>query len=144
MEKLFEEIDEQIFYTKGHKYSIHSDFRIKLLKTPEKTIKCRYGEFHSDGIMIIYADFPSDGSSGITWDTKSAMRNSFVHDFLYYLRRHGYLDESWDDYIDSLLEAIGIFDGMFEWRAGFWGWATNTFASFARNPKNKKKILSAP
>lgn len=61
-----------------------------------------------------------DGASGPTWDDKSTMMASLVHDALYQLLREGVIDNHHRLCADEELVRIAIEDGMWKWRAKMW------------------------
>ena len=80
------------------------------------------------GQLFIKERYAWDGASGPTWDDKTNMRGSLIHDALYQLMREGVLNRAkWRKYADELLRDICIEDGMNKWRAGLWYWAVRTF-----------------
>ena len=80
------------------------------------------------GQLFIKERYAWDGASGPTWDDKTNMRGSLIHDALYQLIREGHLGRAkWRKYADELLRDICIEDGMNKWRAGLWYWAVRTF-----------------
>ena len=75
------------------------------------------------GVLTIVNGYAWDGPSGPTFDTKSFMRGSLIHDALYQLLRETGLggDEDWNDvrryHADLILYNVCIEDGMWGWRA---------------------------
>lgn len=90
----------------------------------------------SGGILAIRAGYAWDGPSGPTFDTKSFMRGSLVHDALYQLMRLELLSSDYRDDADRLLRKMCREDGMNRLRAFFVYRAVRRFASSAANPKN--------
>ena len=60
------------------------------------------------GRLFIKKRYVWDGASFLTFDTKSSMRGSLVHDALYQLMREGLLDRKWRKHADELLRDICI------------------------------------
>lgn len=96
-----------------------------------------------DGVLEIKAGYAWDGASGPTFDTRSTMRASLVHDALYQLMRAGKLSQAERDEADKLLYDLMIQDGAFAWRAKLWLWTLRRFAGYAaeQRPEN---IQEAP
>lgn len=99
--------------------------------------------------LVIKPGFPWDGASGPTWDTKSSVRGSCVHDAFYYLERRGLLDANrWRVVADEMIRDICIEDGMWAWRAEIWYKVLRTFAASAAKANAKDEafehVLEAP
>lgn len=81
-------------YTKGYKYQLsegqkivwQTDFR------PLEDIVTKHVVLQTNGILSILEGFAWDGVSGPVVDRDSNNLGGAVHDALYYLMRHGYLD----------------------------------------------------
>ena len=77
------------------------------------------------GELIIEPGYAWDGPSGPTFDTKSFMRGSLIHDVLYQLLRQPGFEPDDDEHdlirhrSDLLLREICLEDGMWKWRA-YW------------------------
>ena len=131
-------------YTSGCKYQLHSDMAVFI---PELV---KYGKLSvdfillSEGRLTLLKGFAWDGASGPTIDTKSSMRGSAVHDALYKLIRQELLPPEVKELADDIFECICVGDGMWVWRAGAWRKAVGGLADAAADPKNKKKVFSAP
>lgn len=131
-------------YTSGCKYQVAEDLTVHI---PELMIyeDISYGFLTlSCGELTILKGFAWDGASGITFDTKSSMRASCVHDALYQLIRQELLPPSLKHIADKLLLSMLKQDSMWEWRANAWYMAVDKFADAATNPKNKRKVKVAP
>jgi|LGOV01.1.fsa_nt_gb hypothetical protein len=135
---------EQITYTKGYKYQLRDSHFTSVAIYPNEMIQTPYITLNSDGLLIIKKGYAWDGASGTTVDTKSAMRGPLVHDALYQLMRMELLDQKYRKQADIELYKRLIEDGMFKLRAKVWLMAVRKLASFAADPKNKKKTLTAP
>ena len=135
---------DKIFYRTGYKYQLHSYVHYQTAIKPHKDIVCGFIHLSISGMLSIAPGYAWDGPSGLTWDTKSAMRGSLVHDALYELLRNCLIIDTYREYADTLLRDICIEDGMWVWRANMWYEAVSGFAEFAADPENKKKIVQAP
>lgn len=133
-----------IKYRKGYKYQLAETYKHKVNIYPQENIKTEYIDLDTNGNLTIKQGYAWDGASGPTFDTKSSMRASLVHDALYQLIRCGFLRVT--DRIESDLEfhKICVEDKMFGWRAKLWYNLVCKFADFACSPKNKKKVYTAP
>ncbi len=107
-------------------------------------IKHRLFSLTNDGWLVIFEDYPWDGASGPTIDSKSSIRGSVVHDALYEMLRLGLLPHDPCFHLANLeLRKILIEDGMWVWRANVWFRMVERFgsASAALRPEN---IVTAP
>ena len=103
-----------------------------------------YISLDPSGELVIYAGFAWDGPSGPTFDTKSFMRGSLVHDALYRLIRNRKIDPEWRKYADDLLYQICLEDGMWKWRASYVYQAVRKAGANSANPENRQKVMEAP
>lgn len=139
----------KISYRKGYKYQLAEDFSINLGDY-------LYGVGLDEGIneqfiyldakmnLLIRSGYAWDGASGPTIDTADSMKASLVHDALYQLIRERKLPHEWKDYADEIFHALCLADGMCTARAWMWYQAVHRFADFAADPKNERKIFTAP
>ncbi len=132
-----------ISYSAGFKYQLRQKYTVELLFSPVVDIEDTFIKFYTYGIMEIMVGYAWDGPSGPTFDTKSFMRGSLIHDCLYQLIRKGFLTyEPYRKLADEELIRICREDGMNRVRA--WGvyravrWFGITSAS------NQRRILVAP
>lgn len=138
------ELFTDLEYKSGFKYQSDVEFRCFI------PALVKYGTLHHNfiyleaGYLTVYKGYAWDGASGPTFDTKSSMRGGFVHDVLYELMRQGLLPPEVKEIADEILEFVCVKDGMWEWRAGAWYTAVDKLADAAADPKNKKKVLTAP
>ena len=135
---------DYIRYKSGYKYQLHDTYAILVGIRPEVSVKTRYLSISMAGKLHIQQGYAWDGPSGPTWDTKSSMRGSLVHDALYQLLRMELLDHKWKSKIDLLFERILIEDGMWAWRARIWYRGVATLAEGATLPANQKEVHTAP
>jgi hypothetical protein len=95
-------------------------------------------------VLSLKAGYAWDGPSGPTFDTKTFMRGSLVHDALYGLLREGLLDKNYRLQADEILGRICRSDGMNLFRVWYVVKAVKRFAGAAADPENRKAILYAP
>lgn len=81
----------------------------------------------SDGCLLIKSGYAWDGASGPTWDTKSTMRASLLHDALYQLVAEDAIPFEEKFIADNHLYRLMIEDGAWELRAKLWLFAVNEF-----------------
>lgn len=137
----------QIYYRSlhGYKYELAIDYYINV---GIKGIECStpYLELSPSGLLRIKKGYAWDGASGPTFDSKSSMRGSLVHDTLYQLIRLKKLPASCRVVADALLEKICLEDGMWRVRAYCWERAVRYFAWLCARPGSEKpeQIYCAP
>lgn len=134
----------QIKYKSGFKYQLHETYIYKLKINPDVVLNTKFISIDTDGYLTIRLSYCWDGASGPTWDTKSSMRGSLIHDALYQLLRMGLLPMYYRKYADLELKEICIIDGMWKWRAKAWYRSVRGLAGSAADPKNLKKVKVAP
>jgi hypothetical protein len=130
-------VSDCLVYARGYKYQTRRAFAVLLpemrgaVALPAVT---DWLEFDADGWLRIRAGYAWDGASGPTWDSKSSMRGSVVHDALYQLMRLGLLSQEWRPVVDKLFERLCLEDKMLPPRARLWYHAVRVFASPATDP----------
>jgi len=132
-----------IYYQKGFKYQLTKTACFKVEIYPKADIDTDYIFLTTKGDLTIRKGYAWDGASGTTIDTKSSMQGSLVHDALYQLLRMGLLLPSWRHQVDREFRNLLKADGMWWWRAELWYNGVRKLASFAANPKNKRKVYTA-
>ena len=125
---------------KGYKYKLEEDVIVQL-KFISGTIDHPFVTLDALSLLTIKKGYTWDGASFITFDTKSSMKSSLVHDALYQMMREGLLSRDYRNYVDELLRDISIEEGMWKWRANLWYRVVQKYAfksSISRkNPRNK-------
>lgn len=133
-----------IFYRSGYKYQLAETYELSVLICPPEKIETEFIDLDPEGWLSIKAGYAWDGPSGPTFDTKSFMRGSLVHDALYQLMRHGLLPANCRDDADRELHRLCLEDGMNRFRAWVVLLGIRHGAGFAVSPKSKKKLRRAP
>jgi len=131
-------------YKSGYKYQLHADEVFRTRITPPEKIETRFIILEPGGTMTVKAGYAWDGPSGPTWDTKTFMRGSLIHDALFQLMRMELLLLEWRPYADQELIRICKEDGMWAVRRWWVYRGVKRFGGPAADPRNKKPILSAP
>lgn len=112
-----------IQYTCGYKYQLYTDYTMELPAAFVGFIfSTRFYDLQ-DRKLTIRAGYAWNGASGPTWDDKSNMRGSLVHDCLYQAIIEGHLPRTLRPDVDQLLHALCVEDGMNRLRASGWLWA---------------------
>lgn len=93
-----------------YKYEVLQDYRVKLHFKPKKRIESEFYIFDTDGWLTIKKGYRWNGASGPTWDTRSTIRASAVHDVIYQMIRRSQLDPGLKDLGDRELQIIMIED----------------------------------
>lgn len=131
-------------YRDGYRYqlaiaeSFNTDIRVPA------NINTEFIVLSTEGMLIIKAGYAWDGPSGPTVDTQSFMRGSLAHDALYQLMRMERLDIKWRIHADKELVKICKVDGMWGFRRWYVERELRKFGAAAADPKNKKKLFTAP
>jgi len=117
----------KIRYYEGYKYQLAETYEMNVGIVGYDVKIGEYVHLWEDGTLIIYKGYAWDGASGPTWDSKSSMRASLIHDALYQLMG---VKKKLLDYrllADDLLCRICKEDGMWSVRAFIWRKAVNWF-----------------
>jgi hypothetical protein len=144
-----EDTVEQVKYRDGYKYQMAETYTVNLLRyvpgvEADVPIRTQFIQLDDHYQLTIYSGYCWDGASGPTIDTKDSMRGSLVHDALYQLIREEHLPADWKHVADVVFHQICLEDGMSKWRAWLWFKAVDQFAHFAADPRNCKKVITAP
>lgn len=135
-----------IQYKSGYKYQLVEDYELVIEWGPPADIRTRYIDFiygpHGH-LLKIRQGYASDGPSGLSIDTPSFMRGAFVHDAMYQMIREGFLEPTFKDLADRLLQSICIEDGMWKIRAWWVYQAVRLFGKNAIEP-NGRHVIVAP
>ena len=111
---------QKIRYQEGYKYRLYEQRITKVSIQPETNIVTNFITLSQDGILAIKAGYAWDGASGPTWDDKTNMRGSLVHDALCQLMRLGLLPQSCKEQAHRALQKVMIEDGAFKIRAWYY------------------------
>lgn len=110
-----------IHYKEGYKYQLTRPYSVQTGICPPATIDYPYWTLHDDGLLEVSAGFAWDGASGPTFDTKSSMRPSLVHDCFCQMAKDRRLDyKTYAPQYNDLFRRMCIEDGMWGWRASIW------------------------
>lgn len=109
-----------IFYRKlrKYKYQLKKEYQVKIDFKPKQNIDHPFISLSTEGQLTVRERYAWDGPSGPTFDTKTFMRGSLVHDALYQLMRLRLLDYKADrKRADQILRDMCKEDGMLALRA---------------------------
>lgn len=133
-----------IRYSEGYKYQLEALYACETPVTGT-LIEDDLFTLYESGLLVIRKGFAWDGASGPTFDSKSSMRASLVHDVFCICMRDGRLSyEKWQDTVNEFFRQQCIEDGMWHWRAGLWHAAVEL--ADAGNPEQGRDrvVLTAP
>lgn len=134
----------KIHYCEGYKYQLAEPVEIQTTIIGERLID-NYFELRPDGMLLVRAGYAWDGASGPTFDSKSSMRASLVHDVFCQVMRDKRLDfDRWQDTVNALFKAHCIEDGMWGWRAFAWHAAVEFADAGNPNQGPDRRVLEAP
>ena len=139
-----------IKYKSGYKYQLTDDccFEIALALPEGFRLVQYYFQLRpispEKTVLEIFKGYAWDGASGPTWDDKTNIRASLVHDVLYQMMREGFLSQNCRKQADMIFKDICLEDGMGKIRSWYYYQAVRNFAMSSVKPKNKRKILTAP
>lgn len=111
---------DTIQYLDGFKYQLDKDYS---LQTPVvgESFSDTYFSLALSGVLYIKRGYAWDGASGPTFDSKSSMRASLVHDVFCQVMRDGRLSyDKWQDIVNTFFAEMCIEDGMWGIRAAAW------------------------
>lgn len=133
-----------IKYRDGYRYQLAETIAVSIPIFPGIPIETEYIFLDKNGHLVINKGYCWDGASGPTWDDKTNMRASLIHDVFYQLMRMGMLNQVYREVVDHIMYTILIEDGMAKFRAKYYYWAVRKFAGKHADPKYKKKVYEAP
>lgn len=134
----------KIKYSEGYKYQLEELYACETPITGS-LIEDDLFTLYESGLLVIRKGFAWDGASGPTFDTKSSMRASLVHDVFCVCMRDGRLSyEKWQDTVNEFFRQQCIEDGMWQWRAGLWHAAVELADAGNPNQGRDRVVLTAP
>ncbi len=110
-----------IKYRAGFKYQLAESYSCMTPIKPENAIKHEFFTLSKNGKLWIKQGYAWDGASGPTFDTKSSMRPSLVHDAFCQMMRSRLIDyDKWQDTVNEFFKQQCKEDGMWGIRASIW------------------------
>lgn len=113
---------KQIAYSEGYKYQTRETYSDTIPIRPAQDIRTRWCSLSTAGLLTLEEGYASDGPSGPTVDTKSAMRAAFCHDAIYQMIRLGLLDEKWREAADRMYADMFLEDATEIIERDYWEW----------------------
>lgn len=133
-----------IRYSEGYKYQLEALYACETPITGS-LIEDDLFTLYESGLLVIRKGFAWDGASGPTFDSKSSMRASLVHDVFCVCMRDGRLSyEKWQDTVNEFFRQQCIEDGMWHWRAGLWHAAVELADAGNPDQGRDRVVLTAP
>lgn len=121
-----------IGYREGYKYQLAQEYKVSTSILPDEDIVHDFFALSIDGTLTVKKGYAWDGASGPTFDTKSSMRPSLVHDCFCQMMREELLSYNrWQNRVNRLFYTHCLEDGMWAWRAKLW-YAAVEFANAGR------------
>jgi hypothetical protein len=110
-----------IRYRAGYKYQLAEDYTVRTPVCPDDDIIHEWFVLTRIGVLLIKSGYAWDGASGPTFDTKSSMRPSLVHDVFCQMMRSRLIDyNKWQDTVNEFFKHQCVDDGMSAIRASLW------------------------
>lgn len=125
---------ECIQFARGYEYQLRAPYVTRLEIRPAHGAGTDWITLDTEGNLTIRAGYAWDGASGPTYDSRSSMRPSLVHDALYQLMRLGLLDQSFRPAVDLIFRRMCKEDGMWSPRAQLWYMAVRVFGEPGTDP----------
>ena len=137
---------KKIYYRAGYKYQLAVTHTHVLQKGCR-----RLGVDYEDdflalagNVLTIRSGYAWNGASGPTWDSKSSMRGSLIHDALFQLIQLGVLPQNQISLANDELYVICRQDHMNPLRAQIWHMGVDTFGDRYAELGTGQPLLSAP
>ncbi len=125
----------------NYKYQLMKDYVIQIDIKPSEHKEFEFISLSAEGILTIKKGYAWDGPSGPTFDTKTFMRGSLVHDALYQLMRLSALDHKGHrKRADQILKDICLEDKMCSFRAWYVYHGVNLFAEHCARPRKEPEV----
>jgi len=110
-----------IYYKEGYKYQLTRPYSVDTGIYPPENIEYPFFTLYESGLLIVRVGYAWDGASGPTFDTKSSMRPSLVHDCFCQMAKDRRIDyKKYAPAYNALFKQMCIDDGMWSLRAAIW------------------------
>jgi hypothetical protein len=141
---------KRIKYRRGIKYQLIETYAATIDIRPDSDIQTQWLSLTKGGVITIASGYCWDGPSGPTWDSRNFMRAALVHDAIYQLIRMEKLGKndiersSFRNAGDIEMGIIQKEDRMNPARRFVTHFGVSKFASYAADPKHRRKVFTAP
>jgi hypothetical protein len=102
-----------------YKYMLAEDYKIHI-NIMGFSFSNKYFRLYKNGSLVVKKYYCWDGASGPTWDDRSNMRGSLIHDVIYQMIRMHFLHKKYRAYADDLFYKLLREDGMCLIRAKYY------------------------
>lgn len=112
---------DKIYYKEGYKYQLTRDYSCYTGIMLPETVAYEFFTLTHDGYCNVRHGYAWDGASGPTFDTKSSMRGSLIHDCYCQAAKEGRIDyDTFAPEFNRVFKEICLEDEMCAPRA--WAW----------------------
>lgn len=138
----------RIFYRKGYKYQLDSDYLVDLSRYDRAfrgyEAQLKFLEINREGLLLIRAGYAWDGCSGPTVDDRTNMRAGLVHDALCQLFRWKRLPRALVRSCDETFRAILKEDGMGAFRRWYYYKGVTVPDQTWTRPEGRRPVFFSP
>lgn len=137
-------MNQEIKYTSGWKYQLAETCKVQTPVTGYD-ISNDYFHLYPDGVLCVFKGYAWDGASGPTWDTKSSIFPSMVHDvFCQCMRDKSVSYELWQNIINRFFKEQCIACRMSKGRAALWHAGVELGDAGNPNQGPDREVITAP
>lgn len=112
---------DKIYYKDGYRYQLTRDYTVFTGIMLPETVAYEFFTLTADGYCKVRHGFAWDGASGPTFDSKSSMRPSLIHDCYCQAAKDGKIDyATYGPQYNAVFKQMCIEDGMWGLRASIW------------------------
>ena len=134
-----------IRYRAGYKYQLAEDYTVRTPVCPDDDIIHDWFVLTRIGVLLIKSGYAWDGASGPTFDTKSSMRPSLVHDVFCQMMRTELLSfNKWQNAVNDFFREHCISKGMNWFRARYWYMAVEFAEAGRPDGEDPNPVIEAP
>ena len=132
-----------IKYRSGYKHQLAEDASVRTNIRPAENIRTEFIDLDTGGFLAIRNAYAWDGPTGVRFFVLKLMTPSLFHDALCQLLRMDLLPPHCRVLADDLYRQMSLENGVWSVRA-WWQYRAVRLAKGASDPRNRKKIRSAP
>ena len=112
---------DKIYYKDGYRYQLTRDYTVFTGIMLPETVAYEFFTLTADGYCKVRHGFSWDGASGPTFDSKSSMRPSLIHDCYCQAAKDGRINyKTFAPEYNRVFKEMCIEDGMWGLRASIW------------------------